>query len=739
MIAHHAVIRPGAGFRHQIFRLLRPVVCVIGTKNAQPFPLVNDHPEFIVPAETFRPFAPAFESENFVRPVHEVGAVGVIDGFPGALVVIPQPPRTIRHSQNTGINHAVGRERKFFRIRPVQQIRAGELHDETRMIPVFENSRHNREKHLPRSVRRTRHVRRPFGDIRAAVFRRQFNLGHADEFPVRAAIGRFRDADGRAVNPRHAGLPRRVRAAIRVKHPPFFHERVPDQGRIRRAVINRIAIKRLGGNRAGIIRKQSGRKQQTSEEKAGAFHGREADIQIAAEKIKRREMIPLFSALSFGRENSFHLRMVPCVNFEDEHLLVVNKPAGWNTLAPSPYASEGIYDWLRHREPRWATLAILHRLDKETSGVLVFGKTPLANRSLTEQFTQHRVRKKYLLLTDREVPQKDFTVKTALVRVGEKYASRPGGEMAETKFCRSRGDEAQIKIGNRKSEIGNELEPPHVGCYNCVEASPLTGRTHQIRVHAAESGFPILGDTLYGGTPAARVFLHAAEISFTHPATGKPVTFQAPANFDAIPQFGGASVLASRKDDCSSGSPGVSPHLLNPNWISTDPRLALRAALIDPQETDAFRVIHGASDGWPGWYVERLGKFLLSQSEQPLRADQREELARLAKIFSAGGAYHKILSRQVRRTTTAEASPQPVWGEAAPERFEICENGVRFELGFNEGCSTGLFLDQRDNRRRFLTNHIAADFPQPSTLNYQLLNCFAYTRSEEHTSELQSP
>jgi 23S rRNA (cytosine1962-C5)-methyltransferase len=81
----------------------------------------------------------------------------------------------------------------------------------------------------------------------------------------------------------------------------------------------------------------------------------------------------------------------------------------------------------------------------------------------------------------------------------------------------------------------------------------------------------------------------------------------------------------------------------------------------------------------------------------------------------------------VRRTTTVEASPQLVWGEVSPERFEICENGARFELSFNEGYSTGLFLDQRDNRRRFLTGHIAADFPQPSTLNYQLLNCFAYT------------
>src|SRR5229473_1470454 len=83
--------------------------------------------------------------------------------------------------------------------------------------------------------------------------------------------------------------------------------------------------------------------------------------------------------------------------FEDEHLLVVNKPAGMNTHAPSPFAGEGIYDWLKHRQERWATLAIIHRLDKETSGVLVFGKTPAANRSLTGQFTQHTIRKQYRL------------------------------------------------------------------------------------------------------------------------------------------------------------------------------------------------------------------------------------------------------------------------------------------------------------------------------------------------------
>src|ERR1700761_3471992 len=97
--------------------------------------------------------------------------------------------------------------------------------------------------------------------------------------------------------------------------------------------------------------------------------------------------------------------------FEDEHLLVVNKPAGMNTHAPSPSAGEGISDWLRHREPRRPGPATFLRLAKETSGVMVFGKTAAANRSLTEQFTERKVRKKYLLLTDRSIKRGQLVAK----------------------------------------------------------------------------------------------------------------------------------------------------------------------------------------------------------------------------------------------------------------------------------------------------------------------------------------
>jgi 23S rRNA (cytosine1962-C5)-methyltransferase len=369
----------------------------------------------------------------------------------------------------------------------------------------------------------------------------------------------------------------------------------------------------------------------------------------------------------------------PCVIFEDADLLVVNKPANWNTHAPAPYAGEGIYDWLKHREPRWAQLAIIHRLDKETSGVLVFGKTTLANRSLTEQFANRKVQKKYLLLSDRAPKQNGFVAQSKIIRAGERYVSGAHGEVAETCF----------EMRNAKSEI-------RTGAGECfaVTAEPFTGRTHQIRVHAVEHGFPILGDTLYGGSPFPRVCLHAAELSFEHPVTSKKLTFAAPIDFAA------------------------------------EARQALRMALIKPEQTNALRLIHGASDGWPGWYVEQLGDFLLSQSEAALTPAQRH-LLESRSTPHASRLYHKILTRQVRRTAISETSPQSVSGDPAPERFVIRENGVKFEMSFAEGYSVGLFLDQRDNRRRFLTGHIAAGFElyrdSAAGANPEVLNTFAYT------------
>ena len=103
-------------------------------------------------------------------------------------------------------------------------------------------------------------------------------------------------------------------------------------------------------------------------------------------------------------------------------------------------------------------------------------------------------------------------------------------------------------------------------------------------------------------------------------------------------------------------------------------------------------------------------------------------LEHFLKTFSLRGAYHKILNRRVRQISSTQASPQFVLGERAPDEFVIRENGIQFALSFNEGYSVGLFLDQRDNRRRFLTNCIAPDFfLKNASGNFRVLNTFAYT------------
>jgi 23S rRNA (cytosine1962-C5)-methyltransferase len=132
--------------------------------------------------------------------------------------------------------------------------------------------------------------------------------------------------------------------------------------------------------------------------------------------------------------------------------------------------------------------------------------------------------------------------------------------------------------------------------------------------------------------------------------------------------------------------------------------------------------------------VDRLGDYLLSHSETPLDARQAERLRSFATAFTQHAtritaAYHRLLLQNAGQATTTAASPQLVFGQPAPARFTILENGLRYELSFNEGYSVGLFLDQRDNRRRFLVNHVAANFPlfPEGAAGCEVLNTFAYT------------
>jgi hypothetical protein len=144
---------------------------------------------------------------------------------------------------------------------PVEHVGTGELDDVARVVPISEDARHDGHPHLPRAIRRAREIRRPVSDVGAAIGFGQVELGVADVFPVRAAIGGFGDADGCAVHPRDAGEAGSIRAAVGIIHPPAFHERVPDDGGIGRAIVDGVAVKRFGGDAAGGLATGNGASQ----------------------------------------------------------------------------------------------------------------------------------------------------------------------------------------------------------------------------------------------------------------------------------------------------------------------------------------------------------------------------------------------------------------------------------------------------------------------------------------------
>ncbi len=199
------------------------------------------------------------------------------------------------------------------------------------------------------------------------------------------------------------------------------------------------------------------------------------------------------------------------VIFEDEALLVVDKPAGVVAQPTEGRVGDSLLDLARYylgSDP-----GLVHRLDRETSGVTVFGKTPEATRALAAEFREGRARKRYLAVTAKELPARG-EINLPLSR----DPSRPGRWRASKLF---QGIEA----------VTHYVRLTATEAFATVELFPLTGRTHQLRAHLAGIGFPIRGDKLYGGSVDVRCLLHAQRLE----VLGR--TFEAPSPADLAGYF----------------------------------------------------------------------------------------------------------------------------------------------------------------------------------------------------------
>ena len=203
--------------------------------------------------------------------------------------------------------------------------------------------------------------------------------------------------------------------------------------------------------------------------------------------------------------------------YEDREIAVIHKPEGLLSVPGKDAAQPSVYALMRRKYPEATGPLIVHRLDMATSGLMIIAKTEFAYHRLQKEFLNHRVQKKYIaIISEKDISEKGIISLPLL----PDYLNRP----------RQIVNHEQGKEAITEYEILERIDGSHLR----IALYPKTGRTHQLRVHCAHQeglNAPILGDPLYGNEKAARLHLHAEEITFEHPLTGKKITIKRKADF----------------------------------------------------------------------------------------------------------------------------------------------------------------------------------------------------------------
>jgi tRNA pseudouridine32 synthase/23S rRNA pseudouridine746 synthase len=225
---------------------------------------------------------------------------------------------------------------------------------------------------------------------------------------------------------------------------------------------------------------------------------------------------------------------MPEILFQDEHLLIVNKPAG---LLSVPGRGEDKQDCLSARiQQLFPDTLVVHRLDMATSGLMVFARGEAMQRELSRMFQDREVTKRYVALVagmlENEVGEIDLPLIVDWPNRPKSKVDHESGKHSLTRY-RLLGVEASSSRANNGAsfDTASPTQDERETIVSRVELEPITGRTHQLRLHLASIGHSIIGDTLYDGRKAERLMLHATHLAFDHPITAKPLYFQSDAPY----------------------------------------------------------------------------------------------------------------------------------------------------------------------------------------------------------------
>ena len=400
--------------------------------------------------------------------------------------------------------------------------------------------------------------------------------------------------------------------------------------------------------------------------------------------------------------------------YRSADIVVVDKPAGAPTQAPSPEEPEDLVSRLRRALAREAGagapapyLGVHQRLDRDTSGLVLFTLRREANAPVAAAFEGRQVKKTYIACVESRGPLGARTLRDTLDK----------GDAGRMEVVRAaRGARGPREDARGKLAITHVNERARRGARAEVELSLETGRTHQARVQLAHAGAPIAGDRLYDGARAPRLLLHASRLELPAGLLGEGTLTRFHAK--TPPAF--ARWLA--RGDLGRAIFDDDDALREALATAREARFSLGRSA----DTTCFRLVNEGGDALPHLAVDVYDAFAVVQ----LYDDGEglwEDRVRVERVLDAveslgfAGVYLKYRPRQANTlvdTRRDEVAPRaPVRGVPAADELVVLEDGVPLGVSLGDGLSTGLFLDQRRNRRLL----------RLTAGGLRVLNLFAYT------------